>query len=71
MFHLLRNEEEVGQGIKKSNLPREKVYVVTKLWEQNGHDHCLKAFDASLKRYVKLVGLGTFVCACEHNLLRT
>jgi diketogulonate reductase-like aldo/keto reductase len=46
----LRNEEEVGQGIKDSNLKREQIFVVTKLWEQNGYDYCLKAFDASLKR---------------------
>jgi diketogulonate reductase-like aldo/keto reductase len=54
MFYTLRNEEEVGQEIKKSKLRREHVYVVTKLWEQNGYEHCLKAFDASLKRYVKV-----------------
>ena len=46
----LRNEEEVGQGIKDSNLKREQIFVVTKLWEQNGYDYCLKAFDASLKQ---------------------
>ena len=54
MFYTLRNEEEVGQEIKKSKLRREHVYVVTKLWEQNGYEYCLKAFDASLKRYVKV-----------------
>jgi diketogulonate reductase-like aldo/keto reductase len=65
MFHSFRNEEEVGEGIKKSNIPREKVYVVTKLWEQNGYDHCLKAFDASLKRYVELVSPGLrCICLC-------
>ncbi|CAB4006891.1 Prostaglandin F synthase [Paramuricea clavata] len=47
---MYKNEEEVGQGIKKSNLRREHVYFVTKLWEQNGYEYCLKAFDASLKR---------------------
>ncbi|XP_028414325.1 uncharacterized protein LOC114537488 isoform X1 [Dendronephthya gigantea] len=44
------NEEEVGRGIKASDVKREDVYVVTKLLDQNGYDYCLKAFDSSLKR---------------------
>ena len=49
---MYRHEDEVGRGIKDSDVKREDVYVVTKLWNQNGYNYCLKAFDLSLKRYI-------------------
>ena len=53
LFFSHSNEELVGEGIKKSKKKREDIFVVTKLWEQNGFDHCMKSFDTSLKRYSK------------------
>jgi len=45
------NEEAVGKGIKQSGVPREKLFVTTKLWIQsNGYGGTLKAFARSLKR---------------------
>jgi 2,5-diketo-D-gluconate reductase A len=45
------NEEAVGKGIKQSGVPREKLFVTTKLWIQsNGYEGILKAFERSLKR---------------------
>ena len=45
------NEEGVGKGIKSCGIPREELYVTTKLWnDSHGFDETLKAFDASLKR---------------------
>jgi 2,5-diketo-D-gluconate reductase A len=45
------NEEAVGKGIKQSGVPREKLFVTTKLWIQsNGYEGTLKAFERSLKR---------------------
>ncbi|MCL5666685.1 MAG: aldo/keto reductase [Patescibacteria group bacterium] len=45
------NEEGVGRGIKKSGIPREEIFVTTKLWnEDQGYDSTLKAIDESLKR---------------------
>ncbi|HEX3546288.1 MAG TPA: aldo/keto reductase [Mycobacterium sp.] len=45
------NEREVGSAVAKSGLPREDVYVTTKLWNaDHGYDRTLKAFDASMKR---------------------
>lgn len=47
---IYRNEAEVGQGIKKSGVPRKDVFVTTKLWN-NGHDpkDVETALDKSLK----------------------
>jgi diketogulonate reductase-like aldo/keto reductase len=45
------NEEGVGKGIKTCGVPRELLYVTTKLWnDSHGFEETLKAFDASLKR---------------------
>lgn len=45
------NEEGVGEGIRGSGIPRREVFLTTKLWNNDqGYDHALKAFDASLKR---------------------
>jgi 2,5-diketo-D-gluconate reductase A len=45
------NETETGRAIIKSGLPREDVFVVTKLWNsEQGYDSTLAAFDASMDR---------------------
>lgn len=45
------NEEEVGRAIHDSGLPRDEVFVTTKLWNaDHGYDATMRAFDASLKR---------------------
>lgn len=43
------NEEEVGQGIKDSGVPREEIYVTTKLWNTE-HNNIEGALDTSLKK---------------------
>lgn len=43
------NEEEVGRGIKESGIPREEIFVTTKLWNTD-HKQVSKAFDSSLQR---------------------
>jgi 2,5-diketo-D-gluconate reductase A len=46
-----RNEAGVGAALAASGLPREDVFVTTKLWNtQQGHDATLAAFEASLGR---------------------
>jgi methylglyoxal/glyoxal reductase len=46
-----RNEEDVGRAIRDSAIPREEVFITTKLWnDDHGYDSALRAFDASLKR---------------------
>lgn len=45
------NETDVGEGIRASGVPRDEVFVTTKLWnEDQGYDAALRAFDASLAR---------------------
>ncbi|MFN6541899.1 aldo/keto reductase [Mycolicibacterium nivoides] len=46
-----RNEPETGRGMVESGVPREDVFLVTKLWNSDqGYDSTLAAFDASLDR---------------------
>lgn len=46
-----RNEEGVGQGIRESEIPREKVFLTSKVWNSDqGYESTLNAFDASLQR---------------------
>ncbi|KUI68415.1 hypothetical protein VM1G_04643 [Cytospora mali] len=43
-------EAAVAKGIKKSGVPRERIFITTKLWNNAHHpDDVEKAFDASLK----------------------
>jgi len=46
------NEEGVGEGMRRSGLPRGEVFLTTKLWntDQGGYDKVRKACEASLKR---------------------
>lgn len=45
------NEKGVGAAIRESGIPREDIFVTTKLWNSShGYDKALKAFDGSLKR---------------------
>jgi diketogulonate reductase-like aldo/keto reductase len=45
------NEDGVGQGIKESDVAREDVFLVSKVWNTDqGYDSTLHAFDASLER---------------------
>ncbi|WP_054816465.1 aldo/keto reductase [Nocardia arizonensis] len=45
------NEEGTGRAIRESGLPRDAVYVTTKLWNsEQGYDSTLRAFDASMER---------------------
>ncbi len=43
------NERGVGDGVRRSGLPREEVFVTTKVWfTENGFDSTLRSFDESL-----------------------
>lgn len=45
------NEAQVGEAITQSTVPREQLFVTTKLWNNDqGYDRSLRAFDASMKR---------------------
>lgn len=43
------NEREVGEGIRRSGLPREDVFLETKIWVSDyGYDQTLHAFDKAV-----------------------
>ncbi|MEI6948050.1 aldo/keto reductase [Paraflavisolibacter sp. H34] len=45
------NEAAVGRAIERSGLPREEIFVTTKLWVQDaGYEKARKAFEKSLQR---------------------
>jgi diketogulonate reductase-like aldo/keto reductase len=45
------NEQFVGEAIKKSGVPREELFITTKLWLQDaGFESTKKAFEKSLKK---------------------
>ncbi|MFE1245455.1 aldo/keto reductase [Fictibacillus sp. NPDC058756] len=48
---LYNNEAGVGQAIAESDVPREDLFITTKVWNTDqGYDETLAAFDASLER---------------------
>ncbi|MEW9529346.1 aldo/keto reductase [Microbispora sp. NPDC049125] len=48
---LYYNEEGVGRAIRASGLPREELFVTTKLWnDEHEYDKALRAFDESMER---------------------
>ena len=48
---LYGNEAEIGQGVRESGLPREDLFVTTKIWnDRQGYDEALIAIDESLER---------------------
>jgi 2,5-diketo-D-gluconate reductase A len=45
------NEAAVGEGIKRAGVPREQLFVTTKLWVQDtGYERAAQAIDDSLRR---------------------
>ncbi len=45
------NEREVGDAVAASGLPRQEVFITTKVWnDDEGYDSTLRAFDKSLEK---------------------
>ncbi|MGG1312758.1 MULTISPECIES: aldo/keto reductase [Cohnella] len=48
---LYGNEADVGRAIRSSGIPREQIFVTTKVWNtEQGYDRTLEAFENSLSR---------------------
>ena len=48
---IYENEEGVGQAIKESDVPREELFITSKVWNTDqGYESTLKAFDESLEK---------------------
>jgi len=43
------NEADVGAAVKTAGVPREDIFVVTKLWD-HGYDTCMRHFSESFKK---------------------
>ena len=45
------NEEEVGNAIAKSGIPREEIFLTTKVWiEHYGYEECKKSVELSMEK---------------------
>src|SRR5688500_8744212 len=45
------NEREVGEGIRRSGVPRDEVFIGTKVWISDyGYDATLHAFEKSVRK---------------------
>ncbi len=58
--HMYGNEKEVGSAIKKSGIPRNEIFITSKLWvSEYGEGKTLQAIDKMLKRldlvYIDLI----------------
>ncbi|KAI8810267.1 NADP-dependent oxidoreductase domain-containing protein [Cladochytrium replicatum] len=48
---LYGNEHEVGEGIRASGVPREEIFITTKVWITNlGYEKTIAAFEKSLRK---------------------
>jgi methylglyoxal/glyoxal reductase len=48
---LYGNERSVGEVIRNSKIPREEIFVTTKLWSNDqGYENAIEAFEGSLER---------------------
>jgi 2,5-diketo-D-gluconate reductase A len=48
---IYENEKGLGDALAASDIPREELFITTKLWnDDQGFDNALRAFDASLER---------------------
>lgn len=45
------NEEGVGEAVRKSGIPRDELFLVSKIWISNyGYDKALASIDESLRK---------------------
>ncbi|MCT2538162.1 aldo/keto reductase [Aquibacillus koreensis] len=48
---IYQNEEGVGQGIKEAGVPRDELFVTSKVWNSDhGYEETLQAFETSLEK---------------------
>jgi len=45
-----KNEKEIGQAIKKSNVPRDEIFITSKVWKDSmGYENTIKSFNNTIK----------------------
>ena len=56
---IYKNEESVGRAIQDSGIPREEIFVTSKLWNTNhNYEQARQAFTESLEK----LGLDYWIC---------
>lgn len=44
-----KNEKEIGQAIRESNIPREEIFITSKVWKDSmGYEKTMKSFNKTL-----------------------
>ena len=45
-----KNEKSIGSAIKESNIPREEIFITSKVWKDSmGYENTIKSFNKSLE----------------------
>lgn len=48
---IYQNEREVGNAVRHSGIPREEIFITTKVWQSDmGYDATFRAFEISSKK---------------------
>ena len=48
---LYENEKETGEAVRHSGVPREELFITSKVWNTDqGYDETLRAFETSLEK---------------------
>ncbi|MBP1534792.1 MAG: aldo/keto reductase [Ruminiclostridium sp.] len=56
------NEAEVGKAVKDSGIPREEIFITSKLWLQDyGYEAAKKGIELTLKHFVIFGNLSYFL----------
>ncbi len=46
-----KNEEYIGKAIRESNIPREEIFITSKVWKDSmGYDNTIKSFNNTLNK---------------------
>lgn len=52
---IYENEKELGEAVKECGLPRQELFVTSKLWTtDHGKEKTKRAFEQSMEKYVQL-----------------
>ncbi len=67
--HFYFNEASLGKALKESNIPREELFITTKLWnDHQGYESTKKAFNDSLQKlYMDYVDLYLIHWPCPED----
>lgn len=47
---IYKNEKEIGQAIRESNIPRDEIFITSKVWKDSmGYENAIKSFNKTLE----------------------